>query len=266
VGTVKGEGLITIPAWTWKVSVIASRGTRLEDVRDYRDLQVVAVVMPNAPGIRNANWQTEYVVTADSVERLSGYRFLTALPEKTRRALLTGTQPPLASIAPAAGLEGESVAFDAAGSVDPNGSIVSYAWDFGDGTTATGAAATHTYKFFGNYTARLIVTDNDGLADTVSSTVQVAQVSQAQGVAQVAAAATALEPSLRNRGEVFLLRVKVRALEASLARDRNLLLLGQVRVLETALEAMVRSGRLSTAAAQPTLDALTRLRRATRSR
>lgn len=261
IGTVKGEGLITVPAWTWKVSVIAPRGTRLEDVRDYRDLQVIAVVMPNAPGIRNVNWQSAYVVTADSVERLSGYRFLTALPEKTRRALVTGTQPPLAEIAPVTGTEGAPIAFSAAGSVDPNGSIVSYAWDFGDGNTGSGATPSHTYTFFGSYTVRLIATDNDGLADTVSTTVEVAQASPTVAAAQLSAAVEALVAEPRNRGEAQSLRAKLNAINASIANGNTSSALGQLGALENQIDAMERSGRLSAAQVQAVRDAIERLRR-----
>ncbi|MEE6288195.1 PKD domain-containing protein [Georgenia sp. MJ173] len=46
--------------------------------------------------------------------------------------------------------------------VAPEGrEIVSYEWDFGDGNTASGAEATHTYAVDGSYTARLIVTDSE---------------------------------------------------------------------------------------------------------
>ena len=67
----------------------------------------------------------------------------------------------------------------AAASVDPNGSIVSYSWTFGDGAGATGATTTHTYAQDGNYTVRLIAVDNDGLADTVFTTTKVANVAPA---------------------------------------------------------------------------------------
>lgn len=259
IGTVKNEGRITIPAWTWKVSVIAPRGTRLEDVRDYRDLQVIAVVMPNAPGIRNVNWQSAYVVTADSVEKLSGYRFLTALPERTRRALVTGTQPPLAALAPASGLEGEPIAFSAAGSVDPNGSIVSYAWDFGDGASGSGVAPSHTYDFAGTYTVQLVITDNDGLTDTLSTTVEVAAVTPAQGVAQVRAAVEALASALDlNRGQTQSLMAKVQAAEASVARGNLQSMAGQLGALRNQLEAMVQSGRATAAQVRATLLAIER--------
>lgn len=60
---------------------------------------------------------------------------------------------------------GEDVAFDASSSYDPDGTIVSYEWDFGDGTTGTGMVTIHSYGVEGSYTVTLQVTDNDGLSD-----------------------------------------------------------------------------------------------------
>ncbi len=53
-------------------------------------------------------------------------------------------------------------------SIDPDGTIASYAWDFGDGATATGATVTHTYINGGTDTVRLTVTDNQGATGTVT--------------------------------------------------------------------------------------------------
>ena len=55
-----------------------------------------------------------------------------------------------------------TVSFDASGSFDPNGDPLTYFWDFGDGETATGETALHTFQAAGNYTVELIVEDNDG--------------------------------------------------------------------------------------------------------
>jgi hypothetical protein len=58
---------------------------------------------------------------------------------------------------------GTTVTYDATGSSDPDGTIVGYQWDFGDGTTATGRSATHVYRNLGNMDQpTLIVTDNGG--------------------------------------------------------------------------------------------------------
>jgi PKD repeat protein len=62
--------------------------------------------------------------------------------------------------------------FDGTGSTD-DGTIVSYAWSFGDGATATGATTSHTYGAAGNYTVTLTVTDDVGLTGAASQTVTV---------------------------------------------------------------------------------------------
>jgi PKD repeat protein len=63
--------------------------------------------------------------------------------------------------------------FDGSGSSDPDGSVVSYAWDFGDGTTATGATPDHTYPAAGGYPVTLVVTDNSGGTGSITQTVTV---------------------------------------------------------------------------------------------
>jgi PKD domain-containing protein/FIMAH domain-containing protein len=134
-------------------------------------------VMPNMYGIRNLNWATNYVVKPDSLQKLTGFQFLTALDARTRRALLTETQPPLGSVdGPYTSAEGSAVNMSAAASLDPNGSIVSYQWTFGDGGTATGSSVSHTYANNGSYNVQMIVTDNDGLVDTVATTTTVSNV------------------------------------------------------------------------------------------
>ena len=67
---------------------------------------------------------------------------------------------------PYSGTAHAAIPFNAAGSNDPDGTIASYAWTFGDGGTAAGASATHTYAAAGAYSAMLVVTDNLGATST----------------------------------------------------------------------------------------------------
>lgn len=63
--------------------------------------------------------------------------------------------------------------FNGTGSTDPGGSISTWQWNFGDGTTGSGSTTNHTYAAGGTYTVVLTVTDNGGLQDTESKPVTV---------------------------------------------------------------------------------------------
>lgn len=73
-----------------------------------------------------------------------------------------------------------SVSVDGGSSTDTDGTIESYAWDFGDGATATGATASNTYASAGTYDITLVVTDDDGAETSLSESVTVTAPQQNQ--------------------------------------------------------------------------------------
>ncbi|MGY1841499.1 PKD domain-containing protein, partial [Modestobacter sp. SYSU DS0985] len=95
-----------------------------------------------------------------------------------RTGSVTVTDPPpnqaptAAFSATAAGL---SVSVDGTASADTDGTVASYGWDFGDGSTGNGAMAEHTYAAAGSYEVTLTVTDADGATGSAAETVTVTE-------------------------------------------------------------------------------------------
>ena len=69
---------------------------------------------------------------------------------------------------------GATASFNGSGSVDPDGSIASYAWTFGDGASGTGVTTSHVYATSGTYNVTLTVTDNQGATGSVTKPVTIA--------------------------------------------------------------------------------------------
>ncbi len=63
--------------------------------------------------------------------------------------------------------------FDGSGSADPDGTVASYAWKFGDGSTGTGVSPSHTYAAAGTFQVELTVTDDKGATNAVTKSVTV---------------------------------------------------------------------------------------------
>ncbi|HEX6973973.1 MAG TPA: PKD domain-containing protein, partial [Vicinamibacterales bacterium] len=74
---------------------------------------------------------------------------------------------------PYAGETGKPISFIGTESSDPEGQSLTYAWTFGDGGTATGASATHTYQEPGTFSVELTVRDSEGATSSASTTVTV---------------------------------------------------------------------------------------------
>ena len=87
-----------------------------------------------------------------------------------------------AGATPTSGKPPLTVDFDGTGSNDPDGNIVSYLWDFGDGSTSTEPNPSHTYTTTGTRTAKLTVTDDNGATGTATVTIKALPVMRVQSI------------------------------------------------------------------------------------
>jgi len=93
----------------------------------------------------------------------------------TAWGILTIRKHPVAifTYSPPLPLVNTTVTFNASLSTPDGGTIVSYAWNFGDGNTGTGMIVNHTYTAYGTYNVTLTVTDSEDLSDTCFHLVKV---------------------------------------------------------------------------------------------
>jgi PKD repeat protein len=80
------------------------------------------------------------------------------------------------------GIEGGSFTFNGTASTDPDGTIVSYDWDFGDGTFGSGISPIHVYSDNAIYTVTLTVTDNRGGTNSDTSLISISNVAPTANV------------------------------------------------------------------------------------
>jgi PKD repeat protein len=113
-----------------------------------------------------------YYVTLEVTDSLGNKNLHAEQVDASRRLDLPPTnQQPFADFT--ASCNNFECLFDASASNDPDGSIVSYSWDFGDGGTANGVTILHTYSGHGSYIVRLTVADNQGATTNRAKTVSV---------------------------------------------------------------------------------------------
>jgi PKD repeat protein len=152
-----GPGTWQVETWTtpdggasWSSQVVASSGKNVRPVSPRG--------MTASGGEMSVVWMNggypSYVAYDTAIEAL--------MPSATNA-------PPVADAEPAvrSGRAPLDVTFQTTGSSDPDGTIASYAWDFGDGTTGAGAEPTHTYTAGGRYFPTLTVTDDGGASSTL---------------------------------------------------------------------------------------------------
>ena len=127
-------------------------------------------------------WQ---LTSANTITRLadvsfSGNSLTASLPQQSVTlfvipAAAASNQAPTAAVtaSPTSGTAPLIVSFDGRGSFDSDGTISSYGWAFGDGTTGAGSTASHTYSNAGTFIATLTVTDNAGASTSTTQSILV---------------------------------------------------------------------------------------------
>ena len=193
----------------WPASVLDSTRESFQSVADYGQWRASPPVDLKGSPIADASWERSVAVrpliadgnrlveasTADTgclkvtvtvkrngktVRELSSLRCevwdnVQDLSDESARHVDAINQPPVVVIQRAGPLTGTApldVDFDVSDSFDPDGDSMSYAWNFGDGSTASGGVVTHTYTNTTGgpieRTARLTISDTFGAATTKS--------------------------------------------------------------------------------------------------
>ena len=126
---------------------------------DFGDGQKATTIETNHTYSAPGEYQVKLIVEDD-----------TGLTGRLTKSVNVYTTQPIARItySPDRSEKNEIVTLDGSGSFDPNGEIVQYRWDFGDGSSGDGAVVEHQYASAGEYSAILTVTDSEGI--TVSKT------------------------------------------------------------------------------------------------
>jgi DNA-binding beta-propeller fold protein YncE len=176
--------------------------------------------------------------------------------------VVSPNQAPVASFEAAPGSAGSETQFDASDAADPDGSIVRYDWDFGDGTVLRdgGPSPRHVFTLPGTYTVTLVVTDNEGASTTTiftggtvlgngapgaqaSRQIQVAAASSAQALPTPPATILAQEPS-PDLGETLVAEPVSGTVRVRVAGTRRFVPLQSLRELPLGSTLDTRRGRV----------------------
>jgi PKD repeat protein len=95
---------------------------------------------------------------------------------ETRRIVVVNAPPAPVIDVPDRIAAGALALFDAGASADPDGAVMRFEWDFGDGATATGVQAQHRFAAAGTYRVTLAVTDDAGVRNSRAEAVRAVEV------------------------------------------------------------------------------------------
>jgi len=125
--------------------------------------------------IENGLFSTATDIGTSGDDNVFGHGLINAQDAVGHALSLGNFTAPVAEISTSANTVpfGTAITFSAANSYDADGSITSYQWNLGDGTTSNTTKITHTFTEAGSYQASLTVTDNDALTNSATVTVQV---------------------------------------------------------------------------------------------
>jgi len=142
----------TLTAYNWSFGDGGSAtGSKVSHAYTTAGTYTATLTVTDSKGLTSGEIGTPVIVTTSTVTNKAPQAVINATP--------TSGSAPL------------TVSFDGGGSTDSDGSISSYLWNFGDGSSATGKTVSHTYTTEAAFTATLQVTDNQGAKGNASVTI-----------------------------------------------------------------------------------------------
>lgn len=179
--TTFANGHVTVPAQTWKVALVLPKSGGDDVSRVTAGARTIAVILPNAQGIRNTDW-TSYLTTVDAVEALTGYDFFSEVPDTIENAIeagVNGTNPP--------GVANQSMATDedttatiTLEAASPSSALTYTIVTAPQHGTLTGTGATRTYTpaadYFGSDSFTFWASDGTSTSNTATVSINVVAV------------------------------------------------------------------------------------------
>lgn len=164
--------VVTLPTVT-----VTLRGTASDDGIPAGAPLIVRWIKSSGPGSAVFS-NPDQAITNASFDRPGVYGLcLTASDSELTSvscASVTVNEPPIADVGgPYVTAPARPLSFDGSASRDPDGTVVSYDWDFGDGATGTGPRPEHSYATAGTFRVTLTVTDNVGATASATTSVTV---------------------------------------------------------------------------------------------